>query len=40
MVLEETDLSILPPISALNGNTQVFAEAFEDLPDRDLVLPC
>jgi hypothetical protein len=40
VVLVEADLSVLLPIFALNGHAQVFAEAFEDLFDRDLVFPC
>ncbi len=40
MVLVEADLPVLLPVFALNSHAQVFAEAFEDLLDRDLVFPC
>lgn len=40
VVLVETDLSVLLSVFALHGNAQVFAEAFADLLDRDLVFPC
>jgi hypothetical protein len=40
VVLVEADLPVLLAVFALNSNAQVFAEAFEDLLDRDFVFPC
>jgi len=40
LVLVEAHLPVLLSIPSLNADAQVFAEAFEDLSHRDLVLAC